>query len=166
MPRALFLAENRLRPYLLRKVFGDPMSSSTHSDYDMDDHGNAATPAELLLPATVREREEKVRKNFWKKFRRFAARIPFADDLVAAYYCALDPNTPSQVRAMLLGALAYFIMPVDFVPDFLLGFGLTDDAAILALVIAKVAEHIKPEHRLAAAKALDKGQPGGGDDRP
>lgn len=117
-------------------------------------------PGDHLLPATVAEREEKVRKKFWIKFRRFAGKIPFADDLVAAYYCALDTNTPNHVRAMLLGALAYFILPIDFIPDFLLGFGLTDDAAILALVVAKVAEHIRPEHRLAAAKALEKDQPG------
>jgi uncharacterized membrane protein YkvA (DUF1232 family) len=138
------------------------MTSNTWSGSDMSDQHDATMQSDHQLPATIAAREEKVRRNFWKKFRRFAGRIPFADDLVAAYYCALDTNTPGHVRAMLLGALAYFILPIDFIPDFLVGFGLTDDAAILAMVIAKVAEHIRPEHRLAAARALDKELPGHG----
>ena len=52
------------------------------------------------------------------------ARIPFAEDLVAAYYCALDRDTPGYVRAVLFGALAYFVLPIDVVPDFLAGLGL------------------------------------------
>jgi uncharacterized membrane protein YkvA (DUF1232 family) len=103
---------------------------------------------------TLERREEKVRAEFWDKFRRVAARIPFADDLVAAYCCALDPATPMKVRATLLGALAYFILPIDAIPDFLLGVGFTDDAAVLAAAISMVARHITPRHRAAAARAL------------
>ena len=42
-----------------------------------------------------------------------ARNIPFAEDAVAAYFCAFDTNTPFRVRAMLMGALAYFVMPID-----------------------------------------------------
>lgn len=108
---------------------------------------------------SLEAREEKVRSDFWEKFRGVAGRIPFADDLVASYYCAMDPATPTRVRGMLLGALAYFILPTDGIPDFVLGFGFTDDAAILAGVVSLVAAHIKPEHRTAAAKALRKDSP-------
>lgn len=110
------------------------------------------------LPA-IRAREEKVRTRFWDKFRRVAGKIPFADDLVAAYYCALDTETPLRVRGMLLGALAYFILPTDAVPDIIAGIGFTDDAAVLAAVVSLVSQHIKPRHRVAAAKALDKDMP-------
>lgn len=104
--------------------------------------------------------ERKVRTEFWGKLKRFAGRLPFAEDLVAAYYCALDSETPLRVRGMLLGALAYFILPGDVVPDIILGLGFTDDAAVLATVIGLVATHIKPKHRYAAAKALETELPG------
>lgn len=109
------------------------------------------------VPKDFTEREEKVRAEFWDKLKRFAGRIPFAEDLVAAYYCALDPETPLRVRGTLLGALAYFILPIDVVPDFILGVGFTDDAAVIAMAVRLVSQHILPKHRVAAARALGKG---------
>ena len=58
-----------------------------------------------------------LRRSFWRKFRRVAARVPFAEDLLAAYYCAFDRNTPLQVKATLVAAIAYFVLPVDAIPD-------------------------------------------------
>ena len=63
--------------------------------------------------------EARVRRAFWGKVRRVAARLPFAEDLLSAYYCAFDRATPVQVKAALVGALAYFVLPVDVVPDIL-----------------------------------------------
>ena len=48
--------------------------------------------------------EDIVRRGFWKKARKFAARLPFAEDLLAAYYCAFDRETPLQVKAALNGS--------------------------------------------------------------
>lgn len=104
-------------------------------------------------------REEKVRTRFWDKFRRVAAHVPFTDDLLASYYCAMDPNTPTRVRGTLLGALAYFILPIDAIPDFIIGVGYSDDAAVLAAAVSLVAAHILPKHRAAAAKTLGKEVP-------
>ena len=104
-------------------------------------------------------REQKVRSEFWDKFKRVAQRIPFAENLLAVYYCAMDSRTPLRVRSMLLGALAYFIVPIDAIPDIIAGLGFTDDAAVLATVISLVARHIQPRHRAAAAKALGKQPP-------
>jgi uncharacterized membrane protein YkvA (DUF1232 family) len=73
---------------------------------------------------------------------------------VAAYYCALDPATPTRVRATLLAALAYFVMPVDAIPDVLVGIGFSDDATVLLAAIAVVRAHITPGHRDAARRAL------------
>lgn len=108
-------------------------------------------------------REQKVRSEFWDKFKRVARRIPFAGNLLAAYYCAMDSRTPLRVRTMLLAALAYFIMPMDAIPDIIAGLGFTDDAAVLAAVISLVSRHIQPRHRAAAARALDK-ESGGEDE--
>ena len=107
------------------------------------------------LPVKRDRKEENVRRNFWKKLKRVLGRIPFAEDLVSAYFCAMDKETPSSVRATLMGALAYFILPIDIIPDFILGVGYTDDAAILAAAISAVAAHIKPKHRDAAKQALN-----------
>jgi uncharacterized membrane protein YkvA (DUF1232 family) len=98
-----------------------------------------------------------LRRAFWEKARRVAARIPFAEDLLAAYYCAFDQATPLQVKAALLGALAYFVLPFDTVPDVLPFLGFTDDAAVLLTALRMVSGHIKPEHREAARSALAHG---------
>jgi uncharacterized membrane protein YkvA (DUF1232 family) len=100
---------------------------------------------------------ESVRRRFWSKLKRVAAQLPFAEDLLAAYYCAFDSHTPRHVQAALLGAIAYFILPFDFVPDMLPVLGFTDDAAVLATALRMVVSHITPEHRDAARAALKRG---------
>ncbi len=108
----------------------------------------------LALPATIEANEKIVKEGFWKKLRKVAGRIPFAEDAAAAWYCARDPKTPTRVRAILLASLAYFILPTDFLPDWLLGFGFTDDATVLMAAIGLVRSHIKPQHHVEARKAL------------
>ena len=103
------------------------------------------------------EDRDSVRQRFWIKFKRVVAKLPFAEDLLAAYYCAFDKQTPRHVQATLLGAIAYFILPFDFIPDMLPVLGFTDDAAVLATAIRMVAAHIKPEHHAAARAALRRG---------
>lgn len=98
--------------------------------------------------------EQAVRTGFWPKVARVAGRLPFAEDLLAAYYCAFDRQTPTRVRVILLGALAYFVMPVDAVPDLLPMLGYADDAAILAAALKAVTDSIRPEHRDAARRKL------------
>src|SRR6266568_2418395 len=80
---------------------------------------------------------ESVRRRFWIKFKKVVAKLPFAEDLLAAYYCAFDKQTPRHVQAALLGAIA--------------------DAAILATALRMVASHITPDHRDAASAALKRG---------
>jgi uncharacterized membrane protein YkvA (DUF1232 family) len=98
----------------------------------------------------------RVNDGFWPKVRRVARRIPFLDQLLAAYYCTLDPKTPLQAKAVLMGALAYFVLPVDVIPDFIAGFGFTDDAAVLYAAIRSVSAHIRDEHRQRARQMLDR----------
>ena len=108
------------------------------------------------LATFVRERDY-VRRRFWSKLRRFASGLPFAEDLLAAWYCAFDRNTPRKVQAVLIGALAYFVLPFDVIPDMLPVIGFTDDAAVLATALNLVASHIRPEHREAAKAAIARG---------
>lgn len=113
---------------------------------------------EILQPGSEREQESRarrVRKHFWKTLKKAAGKVPFTEDLVASYYCALDPQTPARVRATLLAALAYFVLPFDFVPDLLAGIGFTDDMAVLMAALASVRRHITPAHYAAARHSLN-----------
>ena len=114
---------------------------------------------EVHLPVVIARNETYVRERFWVKLRRIVGKIPFSEDLIASYYCAMDPATPVRVRAVLLAALAYFVLPTDFIPDFIAGFGFTDDAAVLATAIGIVGRHIKEPHRTRARAALLKPNP-------
>lgn len=116
----------------------------------------ALLPDESASPASLARRERFVRDKFWPKLKRVIAAIPFVDDLLAAYYCALDPQTPVKVRGILLAALVYFIVPLDFIPDIILSLGFTDDATVLAMAMGMVGAHIKDRHRQKAAEALGK----------
>jgi uncharacterized membrane protein YkvA (DUF1232 family) len=118
----------------------------------ISEHAMGFQPADEL----AKDRES-VRRRFWAKFRRVVASLPFAEDLLSAYYCAFDKQTPRHVQAALLGAVAYFILPFDFMPDMLPLLGFTDDAAILATAVRMVASHITQEHRDAARAALKRG---------
>lgn len=112
---------------------------------------------EILQPGSEREqtsRAKRVRKGFWKTLKKAAGHVPFTEELVAAYYCALDPKTPMRVRATLLAALAYFVLPFDFIPDMLIGIGFTDDVAVLMAALAAVRTHITPAHYAVARESL------------
>lgn len=105
--------------------------------------------------------ERRVRSGFVRKIMKFAGKLPFADDLAAAYYAATDPATPRKTKAVLFGALAYFVIPTDALPDIIAGLGFTDDATVLATAIALVGSQIKPEHRRAARRLLGLPEPQG-----
>ena len=116
------------------------------------EHSVGFDPADRLA-----QDRDGVRRRFKSKFKQVVAKLPFAEDLLAAYYCAFDRQTPRHVQASLLGAIAYFVLPFDFMPDMLPILGFTDDAAVLATAIRMVATHIMPEHREAARAALKRG---------
>lgn len=116
---------------------------------------------EIIIDSRQEERRSRrVRDRFWSTFRKAASYIPFADELVAAYFCAFDPATPHRVRAVLLGALAYFVLPFDAIPDILAGVGFTDDVTVLLAAITIVRAHITEKHREAARRALAEESPG------
>lgn len=114
----------------------------------------AATADEAHFQRDPDADERVVRRGFWPKLARVAGKLPFAEDLLAAYYCAFDRQTPAQVRMILVGALAYFVLPLDGIPDVVPLLGFTDDAAMLAAALKVTMDAIKPEHRDAARAKL------------
>jgi uncharacterized membrane protein YkvA (DUF1232 family) len=117
--------------------------------------GKSWTDAEASA-ARIAADERQLNRAFWRKLRSLAARLPFAKDLLAAHYCAFDRHTPLRVKAALVGALAYFVLPADVIPDVLPIIGYSDDAAVLAAAIRLVASHITDDHREAARRTLSR----------
>lgn len=107
-------------------------------------------------PEKFRRDQALVEEGIWDKVRRLAGRVPLAEDAVAAYHCAVDPATPAMAKAILYGALAYFVLPVDVIPDVLAGLGFTDDIAVLTAAYTAVQSNLLPEHRAKARRALGK----------
>ncbi|MFQ5786150.1 MAG: YkvA family protein [Alphaproteobacteria bacterium] len=108
--------------------------------------------------AKLADDEKLVARDFWDKLRATLGRVPFVEDALAAYYCAADRATPLYVKAVLMGALAYFIVPSDVIPDFIVGLGYTDDAAVLAAALAAVRSSLRERHFDKARAFLGKAE--------
>lgn len=113
----------------------------------------AIDPAVAGLPMNVAANRRRLRF-FWPKFWRVVGAIPFSEELAAAYFCARDPLTPGRAKAVLLAAVAYFVVPTDVIPDVVAALGFTDDATVLATAIGIVGAYIKPRHTRAARSLL------------
>ena len=116
----------------------------------------ALDPARALTPSVQRVNEVRVSRGFWPKIRRTASKIPFAGQALSVWFAARDPETPTAAKGLMLGALAYFVMPIDAIPDIFAGIGFTDDAAVIAALIATLGANIKRRHRDQAAEALER----------
>ena len=112
---------------------------------------------EILMPGdpdTQAKQETRVRQKFWTTLKRAMRHLPFGRDVVAAYYCAIDPSTPTRVRGILLAALGYFVLPFDAIPDVFAVVGFGDDLAVLTTAITLVRGHMKASHYDSADQAL------------
>jgi len=89
-----------------------------------------------------------------KKARRLFGRLPFVRDVVASWYATLDPKTPTSAKMVLAAAIAYFVMPLDLIPDFIIGIGFTDDAAAIALAIKTLSGIVNRSHYHQADQVL------------
>jgi uncharacterized membrane protein YkvA (DUF1232 family) len=112
------------------------------------------TPDEMAAIRESLRDEARFGSELLGRLKRVAKRIPVAEDLLAAWFCARDPATPRRVRMTLLAALGYFVLPVDALPDIMPILGFTDDAAVIAAALAAVAGSITPVHREKAKQAL------------
>jgi uncharacterized membrane protein YkvA (DUF1232 family) len=108
----------------------------------------------IHLPAVIAQHARTVENGFWPKLRKLAGRIPFAEDLAAAYFCVVDPATPGRVRGVLLAALAWFVLPASVMPEFLFVVGFTNELAVTAIVVRMVRKHLKERHYEQARLAL------------
>lgn len=92
---------------------------------------------------------------FWKlaRFARVAGRM-VVERALRLYYAAQDPRTPEWARRVIYAALAYFVIPIDVIPDVVPGIGYTDDLATLVVTLLVVSAYVSPELKVRArAKA-------------
>ncbi|MDO5653246.1 MAG: YkvA family protein [Brachymonas sp.] len=95
-------------------------------------------------------------RDFWGKafgFARVAGRQVVHKALLL-YYAAQNPRTPKWAKTAIYGALAYFVMPIDAIPDILPGIGYTDDLGMLALALATVSLYVNDDVRRKTAQRL------------
>ena len=94
-------------------------------------------------------------QGFLRKLARYALRLsrPVVEQLYGLYYMLLAEATPMRSKMVIVGALLYFVSPIDLVPDILGPLGFSDDLAVIALVFKQVKEHLSDEIRAKAAAA-------------
>ncbi len=87
--------------------------------------------------------------SFWETVPRAARRAGrgLVEEALTLFHCLRDDDTPAWARAVILGALGYFVLPADAVPDILPGVGFGDDLSTFLGAATCVAFHVKPEHR-------------------
>lgn len=109
-------------------------------------------PVTELNPATAGEYSD---SSFWEKVRKFAlaAGREVIEKALCLYYAARAPETPQWARGVIYGALAYFILPTDAIPDLVPAVGFSDDLGALAAAVMMVTLYISDDiKRQARAK--------------
>lgn len=91
-------------------------------------------------------RDELDEGDFLTKVRRLSGKLPMLRDVLAAYACMVDANTPAWAKATIACALAYFVCPLDAIPDWLFPVGYTDDAAVLTGALVAVEPYLHAAH--------------------
>ena len=97
---------------------------------------------------------KEVLTDFPRKLKENTGRVSFATQATAMYYALRDPKTSLKTKALLAAALAYFIMPIDVIPDWFFGLGFTDDLAVIVTVLRQLSSSITPEHYELARRRL------------
>lgn len=97
--------------------------------------------------------DAKFRKKIEKFFKKAGRAV--LKPALTLFHAAQDANTPDWARAIMIGALGYFIFPVDAIPDLTPVAGYTDDLLVLVKAIVVVAAHITEEHIKKAEESLN-----------
>jgi uncharacterized membrane protein YkvA (DUF1232 family) len=97
-------------------------------------------------------------EKFWNKLGKFAKKAGSSVVYVVLilYYTLQKPEIPMKVKATIVGALGYFILPIDLIPDVALGVGFIDDLGVLTAALLQVAVHVDDEVKAKAKEKLQR----------
>ena len=101
--------------------------------------------AQVYNPSKLLEKLGKVAK-------KAGAKVVYA--VLLLYYALLDGDVPLKDKAIVVGALGYFILPFDFIPDMLGPLGYTDDMGALVLALKTIWTNITPKVKEQALQKL------------
>lgn len=95
--------------------------------------------------------------SFWNKVGKFAKKAgsELIETAIAMWEAMKDDDTPVWAKGTILGALVYFISPIDAIPDVIPFAGFTDDLGVLTAALATVRCHVKERHWQFAKDKLD-----------
>ncbi|MEG4285028.1 DUF1232 domain-containing protein [Microcoleus sp. A006_D1] len=123
---------------------------------------NAGIPLDLIDPkgTTTSLSDSKIKysdETFWAKLKKFAltAGREVVEKALTLYYTAQNPNVPGWAKTVVVGALTYFISPIDAIPDVLVGIGFTDDLGVLLAAMATVSVYINAETKAQAQQKMN-----------
>ena len=80
---------------------------------------------------------------FWEKAKSLGKKV--LEPALLLYYVMKSPDTPFSIKTTIAGALGYLILPIDLIPDFIVGLGYTDDLAALLAVVKMCSDYITPD---------------------
>ncbi len=122
-----------------------------------DSLGEAKPMTSTTTEADIADyRESYTEVHFWLKLSRFArtAGREVVEKALCLFYAAQRPETPAWAKAVAMGALGYFILPTDAIPDIAPIIGYTDDLGVLGFALATIAMHVDDKVRWRAAETL------------
>ncbi len=132
----------------------NPFDRWMHREKGQPEPAATAIRPEDYVGSDAAKNEQMVREGFVSKAKRYLRHMPMAAEVVAMYFCMLDPKTPLWVKGTVAAALAYFILPFDAIPDMLPIVGMSDDVAVLTAALTAISAHLTDEHRRQAAEWL------------
>src|ERR1700704_1599818 len=93
-------------------------------------------------------------ETFWEKLAKQGAEAgpQLVEKSLVLYYTMKNPQTPTRIKASIMGALAYFILPLDAIPDALVGVGYLDDLGVVAWAYDTTFNHINEAALKAASR--------------
>ncbi|WP_408634672.1 YkvA family protein [Oceanobacillus manasiensis] len=95
-------------------------------------------------------------EKFWKKVQKFSKKagtsVVYA--VLLLYYTLQKPDVPVKVKAIIVGALGYFILPLDVIPDIAMGVGYVDDLSVVIFALLQVAIYVDDEVKRKAKNKL------------
>jgi uncharacterized membrane protein YkvA (DUF1232 family) len=96
--------------------------------------------------------------SFWDKLQNFALKAgeKLVYHVLVLYYTLQKKETPTWAKTIIIGALGYFILPFDFIPDFFIGIGFTDDLGTIVMALGTVIQYVDDTVRVKAKETMKK----------
>ncbi|MEZ2235310.1 DUF1232 domain-containing protein [Microcoleus sp.] len=145
----------------IREVAPHPTQASASFKSGVSRLKTAGIPLDLIDPKLTATNMSNAKINysdetFWAKLKKFAltAGKEVVEKALILYYTAQNPNVPGWAKGVVIGALTYFISPVDAIPDVLVGIGFTDDLGVLLAAIATVSVYINADTKQQAKQKM------------